>query len=470
MNNTLKYRTFLYLLTPNETGIYQYGKDLKVLQLERNGTADIASFLWLFEAFLLLFWYKNSTNYGLADSIAGLVQGTLLKSTSIIGYLDFYSLSALYLPFYSYLYENYRLLDLESSGFFQTWPGFIYAALIMELMYYIQHRLSHEINLLWAVHQIHHSGQNFNLSVALRNSVYETIFYVHHLITPFLGISPQQYIIHKAANYFFQFWIHTNAINKCHWIIEYIFMTPSHHRVHHGRNKDCIDKNYGGLLIIYDRMFGTFTEETGYERVRSRDDENGEVIPGKDEQLAYGLVSNVDTFSVFYLHNHYFKYIFGNAYENFKKFGPIKALQTLFYGPGYNLPGNKKSKNRLGNLKDIPQIESPINYYTPKSNKNFKILFYSLSIVGLISIQIDGIHKLLAVQEQNLTIMHKLVICGVHGLMLEMVTKYLDDKRPSIFMTVGLHFLSSACWLYFLDVSGGIVVANLFLMVFSFVI
>ena len=74
-----------------------------------------------------------------------------------------------------------------------------------------------------------------------------------------------------------------------------------------------------------------------------------------------------------------------------------------------------QSKNRLGNLKDIPQIESPINYYTPKSNNNFKILFYSLSMVGLISIQIDGIHKMLAVQEQNLTIMHKLIICGVHG-------------------------------------------------------
>jgi alkylglycerol monooxygenase len=128
--------------------------------------------------------------------------------------------------------------------------------------YYWAHRMSHEINLFWGGHVVHHQSEEYNLSVALRQSSLQVIWtFAFNLPIAFLGFSTLDFVLVAALNTLYQFWIHTETIGKLPRCIELVFNTPSHHRVHHGRNPKYIDKNHAGSLIIWDRMFGTFQAE-----------------------------------------------------------------------------------------------------------------------------------------------------------------------------------------------------------------
>lgn len=136
---------------------------------------------------------------------------------------------------------------------------------------FVKSYLCLEVNLFWATHQTHHSSEDYNLSVALRQGFFHHYFSWLFYLPLSLILPPQIFLIHLQMNLMYQFWIHTQVISHL-GPFEWIFNTPSHHRVHHGRNAYCIDKNYGGVLIIWDRLFGTFAPE--------RD----------NEEIAYGLV------------------------------------------------------------------------------------------------------------------------------------------------------------------------------------
>ncbi|MCL4113654.1 UNVERIFIED_CONTAM: hypothetical protein GTU68_025949 [Idotea baltica] len=130
---------------------------------------------------------------------------------------------------YIYIYDHLRLFEFEENIW--TWVALFVG---IDFFYYWFHRLAHEISFFWGTHIVHHQSEEYNLSVALRQSAFQTLY---------------------------QFWIHTKAIGKMPGWFEFVFNTPSHHRVHHGRNPKYIDKNHGGTLIIFDRMFGTFQAE-----------------------------------------------------------------------------------------------------------------------------------------------------------------------------------------------------------------
>jgi alkylglycerol monooxygenase len=134
-----------------------------------------------------------------------------------------------------------------------------------------------EVNLFWSTHQAHHSAESYNLSTALRQGVLQNYFSWMFYLPLALIIPPQIFLIHSQMNLLYQFWIHTDIISNL-GPFEYILNTPSHHRVHHGRNPYCIDKNYGGVLIIWDRLFGTFAAER------------------ENEEIAYGLIHPINTF------------------------------------------------------------------------------------------------------------------------------------------------------------------------------
>ncbi len=134
-----------------------------------------------------------------------------------------------------------------------------------------------EVNLFWATHQTHHSSESYNLSTALRQGVLQPYFSWAFYLPLAFFVPPQIFLIHAQMNLLYQFWIHTDIISKL-GPFEYILNTPSHHRVHHGRNPYCIDKNYGGVLIIWDRLFGTFAAER------------------ENEEIAYGLIHPINTF------------------------------------------------------------------------------------------------------------------------------------------------------------------------------
>ncbi|MBD3947603.1 sterol desaturase family protein [Nocardioides ganghwensis] len=150
------------------------------------------------------------------------------------------------------------------------------AALGWDFVYYWNHRLSHESRWLWAVHVVHHSSERYNLSTALRQPVAEGVtLTVPYGLLALAGVRPALIEQARGINLIYQFWIHTEAIQRLGWV-EKVFNTPSHHRVHHGSNRDYLDRNHGSILILWDRLFGTFEEE--------------------DEPVVYGLTANIDSY------------------------------------------------------------------------------------------------------------------------------------------------------------------------------
>ncbi len=158
---------------------------------------------------------------------------------------------------YGWLVDKLAIMHIEL-----TWISFIIAFLIIDFAGYWDHRLSHQINILWNRHYIHHSSEDFNLSCALRQSISNFIRFSSIFMIPaaLLGIPASLFAIIGPIHLFLQFWYHTQLINKM-GILEHIIVTPSHHRVHHAINPEYIDKNYSQIFIFWDKIFGTFQNE-----------------------------------------------------------------------------------------------------------------------------------------------------------------------------------------------------------------
>ncbi|MBK5279142.1 MAG: sterol desaturase family protein [Bacteroidia bacterium] len=187
--------------------------------------------------------------YRLPDAIANL-------SCGITSQLSGLFMRVLAIGVYELVFANFAFFVLDKNWMY--WLGLF---LLTDLTYYWAHRMSHEINLFWGGHVVHHQSEDYNLSVALRQSSFQVVWtFAFSLPIAFLGFSTLDFALISALNTLYQFWIHTETIKKMGWL-EYVFNTPSHHRVHHGRNPKYIDKNHAGSLIIWDKMFGTFQPE-----------------------------------------------------------------------------------------------------------------------------------------------------------------------------------------------------------------
>ncbi|MFT4979990.1 MAG: sterol desaturase/sphingolipid hydroxylase (fatty acid hydroxylase superfamily) [Myxococcota bacterium] len=204
-------------------------------------------------------------HYLLPDTAASLAMGA--------GYLIIQGLfKAAPIALYGWLYQH-RLFDIEMGLL-----GCLALLLLDDLTYYVFHRAHHEVRLLWAVHVNHHSSELYNLSTALRQPWLEP--FVGPLFwTPLvlLGFPVEAVVLQQVISLLYQYWIHTEQVDRLPVWFEQIFNTPSHHRVHHGSNPEYLDRNYGGILIIWDRLFGSFEPE---------------VAP-----VVYGLTKNVSSYN-----------------------------------------------------------------------------------------------------------------------------------------------------------------------------
>ncbi|GMS93098.1 hypothetical protein PENTCL1PPCAC_15273, partial [Pristionchus entomophagus] len=176
--------------------------------------------------------------------------------------------------FYPIVWEHIHLVDL-TPGTFYSW---IIAFLLTDFCYYLGHRAIHEWGFMWGFHSTHHSSEYYNLSTALRQGSIQEFAMMFFDFLQAVIVPPTMYIPHKALSLLFGIWQHTEIIPHL-GPFEYIFNSPSPHRVHHGRNPYVYDRNYGGTLIIWDRMFGTYAAE--------RD----------EEPVVYGLVTPSNTFN-----------------------------------------------------------------------------------------------------------------------------------------------------------------------------
>lgn len=162
-------------------------------------------------------------------------------------------------------YEH-RVISLGQPLLWWSWVVLFFAE---DLCYYWFHRMHHELRLLWAAHVNHHSSQYFNLSTALRQPWLTPITGpVFWLPLAFLGYPPPMILTAQAISLIYQFWIHTETVQKLPRPLEWLLNTPSHHRVHHGKNVAYLDRNHGGVLIVWDRLFGTFAREDERDPVR----------------------------------------------------------------------------------------------------------------------------------------------------------------------------------------------------------
>lgn len=215
---------------------------------------------------------------------------------------------------------------------------------LYDLCFYFAHRYQHRCRWGWAAHIVHHSSQHYNLTTALRQTWtgLATGAIVIFIPLVLLGFHPVLIVFCGGLNRIGQFWFHTQLINQCPSWFEAIMNTPSHHRVHHARNPRYLDANYGGVFIIWDRLFRTFVPEHTNDRAQ------------------YGHVSNIGTFNPLR--------VFSHEYVNIWKdvFAPgLKARQRLFYvfaPPGWSHDGNRKSSPRIKSdyLKRFPEnIDQP---------------------------------------------------------------------------------------------------------------
>jgi sterol desaturase/sphingolipid hydroxylase (fatty acid hydroxylase superfamily) len=206
---------------------------------------------------LFVDWRRRTGYYRSNDAInsisAGMLGTTLGYFTHILPLLG-----------WGFVIQKLSFFEMPLAWFDTSIRGiglWVVAAIAVDFFYYWFHRLSHEISILWASHAVHHQSEDYNLSTALRQTstgfLFGWIFYVPLFI---FGFPLVVILVVKAVNLIYQFWVHTQHIRHL-GPLEAILMTPSHHRVHHGQNERYIDKNYGGILITWDRLFGTFEPE-----------------------------------------------------------------------------------------------------------------------------------------------------------------------------------------------------------------
>ena len=201
--------------------------------------------------------------YRTNDAINSLSAGTL---STTLGYFT----RLLPAVIWGYILQNFALLEVDPAWFDLSPRGIALWALALlgfDFCYYWAHRMGHEISILWAAHAVHHQSEDYNLSTALRQTSTGFLFsWIFYLPLFLLGMPFEVFVTVNALDLIYQFWVHTQVIRRMGWM-ERVFVTPSNHRVHHAQNEIYIDRNYGGILIIWDRLFGTFQEELDDEPV-----------------------------------------------------------------------------------------------------------------------------------------------------------------------------------------------------------
>ena len=264
--------------------------------------------LTMFLEFLISIKINHKT-YAQKDFITSIAMGLGNVAVDLISKILVFGI-------FFYFYNHFRIFTIPV-----TWWSFILLFFLEDFSYYWFHRKSHEIRFLWASHVVHHSSTHYNLSTALRQTWTGGFFsFIFWIWLPLLGFEPNMIIFQMSISLLYQYWIHTELIDKMpHWF-EWIMNTPSHHRVHHGSNPIYLDRNHAGILIIWDRIFGTFQAELPQEKVK------------------YGLVTNIDTHNPIKVAFLEWISMFQDVFSNRIPF--LKRIGYFIHAPGWKHDGS----------------------------------------------------------------------------------------------------------------------------------
>ncbi len=289
--------------------------------------ADHDPIPWVVPVFILLILlevgistYEKKSWYHKTDAWASLAMGLGSVFTNLVAKLFFFGV-------FTWLYQQFAIFEIPMNA----WWAWLILFFADDFTFYWHHRLSHEIRILWASHSNHHSSQYYNLTTALRQSWTEYLYkYVLWLWLPVVGFPPLMVLTMMAISLIYQFFLHTESVRKL-GVLEWVLNTPSHHRVHHATNIEYLDKNHAGILIIWDRLFGTFEAE---------DPKNPPV---------YGLTKNITTHNpvriAFAEHE--------RILDDLKKTpSPADRLRYLFAPPGWSHNGSTKTTKEMRRLQN----------------------------------------------------------------------------------------------------------------------
>jgi sterol desaturase/sphingolipid hydroxylase (fatty acid hydroxylase superfamily) len=259
--------------------------------------------------------FRDRTRYNARDTLTSLSLG--LGST-IAGVLTAGAVGAMAIWFW-----NIRLFDIP-----YVWWAWPLCFVLDDLAYYWFHRTAHRVRWFWASHVIHHSSQHYNLSTALRQTWtgFLSLGFVFRLPLFLLGFPPAMVFFCAGLNLIYQFWIHTEAVGRMPRWFEAVMNTPSHHRVHHATNPRYLDRNYAGVFIVWDRLFGTYVREENEERPR------------------YGIVKNLGSFNILWAAFHEWA---GIAKDVWRAPGLKAKIGYIIGPPGWSHDGSRDTSDSI---------------------------------------------------------------------------------------------------------------------------
>jgi sterol desaturase/sphingolipid hydroxylase (fatty acid hydroxylase superfamily) len=321
---------------------------------------------------ILILWKKGKINYyRITDTINDLSCGVSQQVADIFMKLILFGIG------YQWVYEHWSIPILTGVHYIHKdfWLTWVIVFIAADFVYYWFHRHSHEIALFWSAHVVHHQSEEYNLAVALRQSIFQQFFsWFYYLIFAFAGVPFEMWFICMGINLIYQFWIHTRAVGKLGFL-EIFMNTPSHHRVHHGKDPKYCDKNHAGVFIIWDKMFGTFQEE--------------------EEEPTYGITVPLNSWNPLWANIGGLNWLLGEA---IKAKGLKNKLKILFGKPGWR-------PNELGGSIEPVKIDKNnyLKYETFLPNSTIYYLVFHFLITLLFSTQLlelstDFLNKPLEIQ------------------------------------------------------------------------
>ncbi len=291
---------------------------------------------------------------------------------------------------YQYFYEHYSFFNIQ-----ENWWSFLLLFVGVDFCYYWAHRSSHEVNFLWnGGHVVHHQSEDYNFSVALRQSSLDIWTLWFYIPLALIGFDTLSFVFVKALNLIYQFWIHTETVKKLPRPIEWIFNTPSHHRVHHGRNPKYIDKNHAGVLMLWDRLFGTFQKE--------------------EEKPTYGITIPSQSWNPVWVNFQPYFTMFNQVYHTP---GWSNKIKVLAYKPGWR-------PQELGGYQSAPEIDHK-NYSKFNLHPTPQLAYYVLSQFAILL----GVTTYFLFQINEFELLNKLYISGFLIWSVAQLGLLLEDKR-----------------------------------------
>ena len=295
---------------------------------------------------------KKNNTYRLNDAISSLFMGSLRSANKLI-IISFGG----YIFYFIETHNDLWRMDASSP---LVW---IFAFIVYDFFYYWFHRMSHERQLFWASHVAHHQSEDYNLSTALRQTgTGAFVTWVFFIPVFLIGVPSYVFISVASVNLIYQFWVHSEHIPKLGWY-EKFFITPSNHRVHHAQNENYIDKNYGGVFIIWDRMFGTYKEED-------------------HETPIYGIRGKINTFNPIWANLHIYVKMINDIWhaQSWKEKFFVPFARTGWQPASLSIPADKDDFNPTTFKKYNPEVPTKIKFYA-------FMQFFTLSLVGLVLLE-----------------------------------------------------------------------------------